>query len=42
MLHLAVGSLPGDFGGVEDCLFRCSQINTLITLCQVKSSRPER
>lgn len=42
MLHLAVPPLPRDFGGVEDCLFRCSPIDNLITLCQVKSNCPEQ
>lgn len=42
MLHLAVPSLPRDFGGVEDCLFRCSPIDNLITLCQVKSNCPKQ
>lgn len=42
MLHLAVASLPRDFGGVEDCLFRCSPIDNLITLCQVKSNCPKQ
>lgn len=42
MLHLAVAPLPRDFGGVEDCLFRCSPIDNLITLCQVKSNCPKQ
>lgn len=42
MLHLAVASFPRDFGGVEDCLFRCSPIDNLITLCQVKSNCPKQ
>lgn len=42
MLHLAVPSLPWDYGGVEDCLFHCSPIDNLITLCQVKSNCPKQ
>lgn len=42
MLHLAVALLPRDFGGVEDCLFRCSSIDNLITLCQVKPNCPQQ